>query len=262
MENNLKPCEKCGKIPEKFYGSGRFCSQPCARSTSTSKKRKEINEKVSKKLMGQKGWSAGKTFEKRYEITCAKCGKIFLAASKTKKWCDEHRGGRETPEYLTVEDMSEEEKKRYDARQKRNFIRKQKRPFKMSEEKRKQISEMMKKRIAENPEAFMGGRRGRVKQVIMDGIKLQGKWEVEFYKWAKINGLNPQRCTRGFPYEWNGSRTYFPDFYLPNLDLYIEVKGYERERDLAKWSQFPEKLIVLKKQEIEEIKKGTFSGLC
>lgn len=59
-----------------------------------------------------------------------------------------------------------------------------------------------------------------------------------------------------------GSRTYFPDFYLPNLDLYIEVKGYERERDLAKWSQFPEKLIVLKKQEIEEIKKGTFSGLC
>lgn len=130
----------------------------------------------------------------------------------------------------------------------------------MSDERRKKISEAMKKRIAKNPELFMGGRRGRTKQVIIDGVKLQGNWEVEFYKWAKLSGLDPQKCAKGFPYEWNGIRTYFPDFYLPSLDLYVEIKGYERERDIAKWSQFPEKLIVLKKQEIEQIKNGTFSG--
>jgi hypothetical protein len=45
---------------------------------------------------------------------------------------------------------------------------------------------------------------------------------------------------------------------LPTLNVYVEVKGFETERDRAKWTHFPEELIVLRKKEIEEIKKGTF----
>ena len=116
----------------------------------------------------------------------------------------------------------------------------------------------MRKAVLEHPEAYTSSNRGRVKQVEIDGIKLHGKWELSFYQWAKEKELNPQRCLNSFPYEWNGSRSYFPDFYLPSLNTYIEVKGYETERDLAKWSQFPEKLIVIRKKEIEEIKKGTY----
>jgi predicted nuclease of restriction endonuclease-like RecB superfamily len=58
-----------------------------------------------------------------------------------------------------------------------------------------------------------------------------------------------------------GDRTYFPDFYIESLDLYVEIKGYETERDRAKWFQFPHKLVVLKLDEINQIKNGTFSGL-
>lgn len=47
-------CENCNNIINKIYGSGRFCSKKCARSFSTKSKRKEINEKVSKKLKGKK----------------------------------------------------------------------------------------------------------------------------------------------------------------------------------------------------------------
>jgi len=118
--------------------------------------------------------------------------------------------------------------------------------------------EYMRKAVLEHPEAYTSSNRGRVKQVEIDGIKLHGKWELSFYQWAKEKELNPQRCLNSFPYEWNGSRSYFPDFYLPSLNIYIEVKGYETERDLVKWSQFPEKLIVIRKKEIEEIKKGTY----
>lgn len=46
-------CEHCKINHDKMYGSGRFCSQSCAKKFSTSLKRKEINEKVSLKLSGK-----------------------------------------------------------------------------------------------------------------------------------------------------------------------------------------------------------------
>ena len=47
-------CENCDKIHDGSFGSGRFCSKPCARSFSTKNKRTEISEKVSKSLTGRK----------------------------------------------------------------------------------------------------------------------------------------------------------------------------------------------------------------
>jgi hypothetical protein len=119
----------------------------------------------------------------------------------------------------------------------------------------------MKKAVEKYPESYTSSNRGRTKQIEIDGIKLQGQWEVDFYLWAKNKGLNPQRPTQGFKYIWNGERTYYPDFYIESLDLYVEVKGYETDRDRAKWSQFPKKLCIIKEKEIKEIKKGCFVGL-
>ena len=56
-------CEYCGKEHDGSYGKGRFCSASCARGFSTKAKRKEINEKVSKKISERnrewfaKGWT-------------------------------------------------------------------------------------------------------------------------------------------------------------------------------------------------------------
>ena len=63
---------------------------------------------------------------------------------------------------------------------------------------------------------------------------------------------------QGFPYNWNGDRTYFPDFYLPELSEYVEVKGYKTERDVAKWQQFPNKLRLILKEDIIQIQKNEF----
>lgn len=46
-------CENCSTNIIIIYGSGRFCSQKCARGFSTKKNRKEINEKVSYSLKGR-----------------------------------------------------------------------------------------------------------------------------------------------------------------------------------------------------------------
>ncbi len=121
-------------------------------------------------------------------------------------------------------------------------------------------SEAMKKAVENNPDAYTSANRGRTKQIIFDDIKFQGQWELDFYKWAKEKGLDPVRPKSGFLYIWNGERTYFPDFYIKSLDLYIEVKGYETERDRSKWLQFPKKLCIIKQAEITKIKNNTFGA--
>jgi hypothetical protein len=126
---------------------------------------------------------------------------------------------------------------------------------------RKNLSDAMKKAVENNPESYTSSNRGRTKQIMLDGMKFQGQWEVDFYTWAKNAGLNPIRPTTGFKYIWNGERTYFPDFYIESLDMYIEVKGYETDRDRAKWSQFKGNLRIIKEVEIKQIRQGCFERL-
>ena len=56
-------------------------------------------------------------------------------------------------------------------------------------------------------------------------------------------------------------RRYYPDFYLPEYDKYIEVKGYERERDLKKWNieELKNRLIILKINEVNLIKENRYN---
>ena len=130
-----------------------------------------------------------------------------------------------------------------------------------TEERRINHRQAMRRAVEHNPESYTSSNRGRTKQIEYDGIKFQGKWELEFYCWAKDNELNLIRSIVGFKYTWNGDRTYFPDFYIESLDLYVEVKGYETERDRAKWLQFPKKLRIIREVVITAIRKKTFKGL-
>jgi len=123
---------------------------------------------------------------------------------------------------------------------------------------RQKHSASMKKAVEDNPESYTSSNRGRTKQIIYKGKKFQGGWELKFYQWCEATYIVCERNTEGFSYEWNGKRTYYPDFYLPKFDAYVEVKGYKTERDKAKWNQFKGKLIVIEKQSIKEIELGSF----
>lgn len=77
-------CEKCGIEHDGKYASGRFCSSKCSRSFSTSSKRDEINEKVSKKLKNR----STKTLEYfSLDKICPSCKHEFLARLKKQKYC-------------------------------------------------------------------------------------------------------------------------------------------------------------------------------
>lgn len=127
-----------------------------------------------------------------------------------------------------------------------------------TDERRKNHSESMKLAVAKYPESYTSSNRGRTKQIEKYGVKFQGKWELAFYEYCLLNNISIVRSNEWFSYKWNGERKYFPDFYLSEYDVYIEVKGYETERDVAKWSQFPKKLCVIKQEQIAEISNNTF----
>lgn len=72
------------------------------------------------------------------------------------------------------------------------------------------------------------------------GIDLHSKWELGYAIYLDQNNISWQRCSDRFSYIYQGKlRYYTPDFYLPDTNTYIEVKGYIRSKDYAKWEQFP-----------------------
>lgn len=86
---------------------------------------------------------------------------------------------------------------------------------------------------------------GRSKKHVYKGVKLDSSWELKLAQFWDSIGVVWERNRKTFPYEWRGTvRSYLPDFYLPEQDLYIEVKGYKTDRDDAKWSAFPLRLEV------------------
>lgn len=73
---NLKICENCANLHDGKYGSGRFCTNKCARGFSTKQKRSLINEKVSKSLTKQ-----------AYKKICLFCNIEFETKRKKYKYC-------------------------------------------------------------------------------------------------------------------------------------------------------------------------------
>jgi hypothetical protein len=79
-----------------------------------------------------------------------------------------------------------------------------------------------------------------------NGIDLHGKWELEYARYLDDNQIEWKRPKDRFAYEFKGkTRWYTPDFYLVSSKEFVEIKGYETEKDRAKWAQFPATLIVL-----------------
>ena len=123
-----------------------------------------------------------------------------------------------------------------------------------SENKIKQ-SISMRKAVLKHPESYCSSNvNGRVKRIQYKDIWLDSSWEVEVAKALDENNISWYRPNKGFKYEWNNSmHIYYPDFYLPSYNIYIEVKGFERERDRIKY-KILDNLIVIRKDEIELLK--------
>lgn len=122
-----------------------------------------------------------------------------------------------------------------------------------SEESKKKISETIKKKVLAGT-----WHTSLAKKMHYDynGVDLHGKWELNYAKWLDSNNIKWTRCKQTFEYTFEGKlRRYTPDFYLPDSKQYIEIKGYKKEKDEAKWLQFPTDLTltILMKKDLKQM---------
>jgi hypothetical protein len=124
-----------------------------------------------------------------------------------------------------------------------------------TEEKRKKLSNDMKKTVEENPDSYSKNNvSGRVKNIEYNGVVLKGTWELIMAKWLDSMNIKWTNETKPHSYFWNDNwHLYFPDFYLSEQDVFIEVKGFKRERDISKWNHFKPKLVIIEKNNINAL---------
>ncbi len=74
---------------------------------------------------------------------------------------------------------------------------------------------------------------------VYNGVKFDSSWEVEFVKYLDNLNIEWIRPNEPFEYIWEESvHNYYPDLYLPQHKLYIEIKAIPSDRDYEKWRQF------------------------
>lgn len=106
---------------------------------------------------------------------------------------------------------------------------------------------------------------GKCKWYVVDGQKVQGTWERNIaiklsemnIKWVKLKTNKDI-----IQYELDGViKSYTPDFYLEEYDVYLEIKGYwwgnDKSKMIAVKEQHPEKKIkIIEKLEYTKILNG------
>lgn len=63
----------------------------------------------------------------------------------------------------------------------------------------------------------------RFKGTRYNGTWMRSSWEFAFAKWCRKHGIKYRHEPRWFVLQ---SGSYLPDFYLPDFNLYIEIKGF------------------------------------
>lgn len=63
----------------------------------------------------------------------------------------------------------------------------------------------------------------------------RSSWEANFAKWCDLSGIKWEYESKTFDL---GNTTYTPDFYLPEFNCYIEIKGYWWQDAKEKFNKF------------------------
>lgn len=110
-----------------------------------------------------------------------------------------------------------------------------------SEETLKIISSKMKE-IAKHRVSCKG--TGRAYKGWYKGYWCDSQWELAFVIYNLDHKIPIRRCEEFFEYEYqNEIHLYYPDFITNELE-YNEIKGYESEKDRAKFKAFPKDKIL------------------
>lgn len=78
----------------------------------------------------------------------------------------------------------------------------------------------------------------RIKQhiVVDDAVVLDSTYEALFWGLCSLWKLPVERADRSKAVPVNGNGWYCPDFYVPSMNIWVEVKGFEDDDDRARYA--------------------------
>ena len=129
---------------------------------------------------------------------------------------------------------------------------------------RKKWTEEQKQQMSIKTKGKNGGyREGTNKWRGSYSIESSGKkvWLDSSYEARLVEVLNRfeikwKKNYKAFPYSFEGiQKKYIPDFYLEDLNVWIETKGWEKERDKFKWEAFPYSLTIIRLIDLNKIEQ-------
>lgn len=102
-------------------------------------------------------------------------------------------------------------------------------------ETRNKLSEIRSKYLEKCPNGFPDVGWYKIQNINGEEFTVRGTWERDFGNYLTLHKILWIRNVYLKYIKFDGSiHRYNPDFYLPELDLYIEVKGYFSEKDKLK----------------------------
>ena len=120
---------------------------------------------------------------------------------------------------------------------------------KLTKETKQKLSIVMKEKYGKNPPKVAG----RSKCGWYKGFYCRSSWELAYLIYHLEHNIKIESVSTGFKYVWEGyEHTYFPDFYLPDNDTYIEIKGYYSKQAIEKTKQFKGNLQLLRYNELKK----------
>lgn len=226
-------CEFCHQPHDGSYGSGRFCSVKCKtkfanRISFNSEKHKKHISKLHSLRRKTDGWK------------CNICNEICLTRAQLKQHKKDihnyeynHNKGLTKKTSDIVRKMSETLKTKYKSGELvPRFLGKH-----QSIETREKLSKIQCEHLLLND--FLGKRPDvkwyKVKNILNVEYSNQGTWERDIAIWLNSkNILWEKRKVIDYLTEDGVRKKYIPDFYLPNTNEYIEIKGLFSKYDKIK----------------------------
>ena len=117
---------------------------------------------------------------------------------------------------------------------------------------------MLGKKGKQGKDHPMFGKSPCWKRIQYKNIWMRSTWEVVYAKYLDKQGTKWLYEHKTFDL---GNTTYTPDFYLPESDTYVEIKGWWRKESLIKFAKFKKiyskiNIIVIEKREFLTIKEA------
>lgn len=295
MNNNdnkkIYICETCGKEFTEDYRKSkssrrtpmRFCSRSCACKHNGKLNPNKFQKGHPDYLKGYYD-SAGKFITREYnklrdDLFCKYCGKQCKSLNSLKNHeirCKFNEGrslkisaeglikfnkdcqlgkAKRSNQYIKARLENREYCIKESTRQKMSKSRKRIEESKSPEE-RKKIREKISRAIRTKvEEGSWHNSISKKLQYLYKNEVYDSSWEILFVKFLERKGYNWKRNEEIFPYFFEKDRLYRPDFYIEDTQTYVEIKGFARKKDLAKWSQFPKNknLKIIYQKDLEKI---------